>query len=103
MRPSGTERLGVHPSAAGGFHFRKSGPDLLQQVGTNNSTASGRLVVSSVGSATGMFVPGIRSPCLAGEVSTTDLRRLLSTPARSRRATAREAAPYPTTVLPAAC
>ena len=39
--------------------------------GTNSSTASGRLAASWAGSATGMSVPGIRRPCLAGEASTT--------------------------------
>ena len=61
--------------------------------GTKSSTASGRLAASWAGSATGMSVPGIRSPCLAGEASITAGRRSRSTCAWHNSATARDAAP----------
>ena len=56
--------------------------------------------MSAVGLTMGMSVPGMRRPCFAVDVSTTAGSRQRSTPALHRSATAREAAPYPTTGLP---
>ena len=56
-RPTGRRRLRL-PGKASRTSASRSG--------TNSSTASGRRAASSPGPATGMSVPGIRRPCLAG-------------------------------------
>ena len=48
----------------------------------NSSTASGWSALSRCGLTTGMSVPGIRRPCLAGEASATAGNSVRSTPAR---------------------
>ena len=62
--------------------------------GSVRSTGSGSMARSSFGDTIGMSVPGIRLPCLAGDASATAASNFESTPARLKRATARDAAPY---------
>ena len=50
-------------------------------------------MTSSAGPMMGMSVPGMRSPCLDGDVSTIAGKSRRSTPALHRSATARDAAP----------
>ena len=92
--PSGSaaERLDVDPPAAGGLDLGKRGPDLGQQIGHEQQHLVGPFERECDGPTTGMSVPGIRRPSLAGDASTTAGNSDASTRPDSS-ATAREAAP----------
>ena len=76
---------------------RRAGP------GRTGERRADRQLESESGLTMGMSVPGMRSPCFAVDESTTAGRSRRSTWALHRSATAREAAPYPTTLLPSIC